>query len=110
MPFCARNCLIPLRMRSSSYTAEAIKAAPNHAGGYRYAPDGSVEVPFESIVPLCLRRRGRHQLHTVLIRLTQYSFLNVFPAVHTYENYSRAAPNRIWSGVSCPKQILFSRA
>ena len=38
--------LDPLGMKQSSYTAEAIKAAPNHAEGYRYAPDGSVEVPF----------------------------------------------------------------
>src|SRR6202035_5366931 len=35
--------LDPLGMKQSSYTAEAIKAAPNHAEGYRYAPDGSFE-------------------------------------------------------------------
>src|SRR5437016_10453930 len=38
--------LDPLGMKDSSYTAEAINAAPNHAQGYRYVPDGSVEVPF----------------------------------------------------------------
>jgi CubicO group peptidase (beta-lactamase class C family) len=35
--------LDPLGMKQSSYTAEAIKAAPNHAEGYRYAPDGSAK-------------------------------------------------------------------
>ena len=40
-----------LGMKNSSYTAEAIKAAPNHAEGYRYTPDGSVEVPFQQSVP-----------------------------------------------------------
>jgi CubicO group peptidase (beta-lactamase class C family) len=43
--------LDPLGMKQSSYTAEAIKAAPNHAEGYRYTPDGSVEVPFEQLFP-----------------------------------------------------------
>jgi CubicO group peptidase (beta-lactamase class C family) len=38
-------------MKQSSYTAEAIKAAPNHADGYRYTPDGSVEVPFDQFFP-----------------------------------------------------------
>jgi CubicO group peptidase (beta-lactamase class C family) len=40
-----------LGMKHSSYTAEAIKAAPNHAEGYRYAPDGRVEVPFTQFFP-----------------------------------------------------------
>ena len=44
--------LDPLGMKQSSYTAEAIKAAPNHAEGYRYTPDGSVEVPFQQSRPL----------------------------------------------------------
>jgi CubicO group peptidase (beta-lactamase class C family) len=38
--------LDPLGMKQSSCTLEAIKAATNHAEGYRYAPDGSIEVPF----------------------------------------------------------------
>src|SRR5262245_63747617 len=33
-------------MADSSYTAEAIKAAANHAEGYRWAPAGTIEVPF----------------------------------------------------------------
>jgi CubicO group peptidase (beta-lactamase class C family) len=43
--------LDPLGMKNSSYTAAAIKAAPNHAEGYRYTSDGSVEVPFEQFSP-----------------------------------------------------------
>jgi CubicO group peptidase (beta-lactamase class C family) len=41
----------PLRMRDSSMTAEAIEAAANHAVGHRWAPDGTVEVPFTPIFP-----------------------------------------------------------
>lgn len=41
----------PLGMKDSSLTAEAIEAAPNHAEGYRWAPDGTVEVPFTPIFP-----------------------------------------------------------
>jgi CubicO group peptidase (beta-lactamase class C family) len=36
----------------------AIKAAPNHAEGYRYAPDGSVEVPFTQFFPYNFARAG----------------------------------------------------
>lgn len=46
-----KELLDPLGMKHSSYTAEAIKAAPNHAEGYRYAPNGSVEVPFDQWFP-----------------------------------------------------------
>jgi CubicO group peptidase (beta-lactamase class C family) len=42
----AQQLLGPLGMKSSSYTAEAIKAAPNHAEGHRWTPDGSIEIPF----------------------------------------------------------------
>ncbi|PSJ54988.1 serine hydrolase domain-containing protein [Kumtagia ephedrae] len=41
----------PLGMADSSFTAEAIEAAPNHAEGYRWAPEGTVEVPFTPIFP-----------------------------------------------------------
>jgi CubicO group peptidase (beta-lactamase class C family) len=41
----------PLGMKSSTYTADAIKAAANHAEGHRYAPGGSVQVPFDSFFP-----------------------------------------------------------
>src|SRR5262245_23391132 len=42
----ARQLLGPLGMTDTSYTAEAIKAAANHAEGYRWDPTGTVEVPF----------------------------------------------------------------
>lgn len=43
--------LDPLGMTNSSYIAEAIEAAPDHAEGYRYTPNGSVAVPFVQSVP-----------------------------------------------------------
>jgi CubicO group peptidase (beta-lactamase class C family) len=42
----ARELLGQLGMTDSSYTAEAIKAAANHADGYRWTPEGTIEVPF----------------------------------------------------------------
>jgi CubicO group peptidase (beta-lactamase class C family) len=38
-------------MAETSFTAEAIEAAANHASGYRWTPDGTIEVPFEPIFP-----------------------------------------------------------
>jgi CubicO group peptidase (beta-lactamase class C family) len=46
-----KELLDPLGMKDSSYTAEAIKAVPNHAEGHRYTPDGGVEVPFTQLFP-----------------------------------------------------------
>ena len=46
-----RDLFDPLGMKESSYTAAAIKAAANHANGYRYSPDESVEVPFAQLFP-----------------------------------------------------------
>jgi CubicO group peptidase (beta-lactamase class C family) len=46
-----RELLEPLRMEDSSYTAEAIKAAVNHAKGHRWTPEGTVEVPFTQLFP-----------------------------------------------------------
>ena len=43
--------LEPLGMKDSSYTAEAIMAAANHAEGYRWTPDGTIEVPFTQLFP-----------------------------------------------------------
>lgn len=48
----------PLGMNASSYTAQAIKSAPNHAEGYRYTPDGSIEVRFEPIFPYAFGGAG----------------------------------------------------
>jgi CubicO group peptidase (beta-lactamase class C family) len=41
----------PLGMRDSSFTAQAIEAAANHAVGYRWTAAGSVEVPFTPVFP-----------------------------------------------------------
>ncbi|MEQ1950587.1 serine hydrolase domain-containing protein [Mesorhizobium sp. CN2-181] len=41
----------PLGMKDSSFTADAIQAAPNHTEGYRWTPQGTVEVPFTPIFP-----------------------------------------------------------
>jgi len=38
-------------MSESSYTVEAIEAAPNHAHGHRWTPEGTTEVPFSPICP-----------------------------------------------------------
>ena len=46
-----RELLDPLGMRDTSYTAAAIEAAPNHAIGYRWTPNGTVEVSFTQIFP-----------------------------------------------------------
>jgi CubicO group peptidase (beta-lactamase class C family) len=43
-----RELLDPLGMAATSFTAEAIKAAPNHAEGHRWTPDGTIEVPVRS--------------------------------------------------------------
>jgi CubicO group peptidase (beta-lactamase class C family) len=40
-----------LAMKDTTYTAAAITASANHARGYRYTGDGSVEVPFEQLAP-----------------------------------------------------------
>ena len=37
-----KEILDPLGMKETSYTAAAIEAAPNHASGYRWTPDGTV--------------------------------------------------------------------
>jgi CubicO group peptidase (beta-lactamase class C family) len=46
-----RDLLGPLGMKDSTYTAEAIESAPNHAEGYRYTPQQSVLVPFNQLFP-----------------------------------------------------------
>jgi CubicO group peptidase (beta-lactamase class C family) len=46
-----QELLEPLGMKDSSYTAEAMIAAPNHAEGYRWTPDGTIEVPFTQLFP-----------------------------------------------------------
>ena len=46
-----RELLDPLGMKESSYTAEAIEAAANHAKGYRWTPESTIEVPFTQLSP-----------------------------------------------------------
>ena len=46
-----REILDPLGMKETTYTAAAIEAAANHANGYRFAPDGSIDVPFTGGIP-----------------------------------------------------------
>jgi CubicO group peptidase (beta-lactamase class C family) len=46
-----QELLEPIGMKDSSYTADAIVAAANHAEGYRWTPDGTIEVPFTQLFP-----------------------------------------------------------
>ena len=46
-----QELLEPLGMKDSSYTAEAIEAAANHAKGHRWTPEGAIEVPFTQLFP-----------------------------------------------------------
>jgi CubicO group peptidase (beta-lactamase class C family) len=46
-----QELLDPLGMQDSSYTADAIQAAANHAAGYRWTPNGTIEVPFTPLFP-----------------------------------------------------------
>jgi CubicO group peptidase (beta-lactamase class C family) len=43
--------LDPLGMKDTTYSDVTMTAAANHAVGYRYTADGSVEVPFEQLSP-----------------------------------------------------------
>jgi CubicO group peptidase (beta-lactamase class C family) len=53
-----KELLDPLGMKNSTYTAEAIEAAANHANGHRWTPEGTVEVPFTPIFPYHLAGSG----------------------------------------------------
>lgn len=46
-----KELLDPLGMDQTTYTAAAIEAAPNHAKGHRYHPDGTTEIPFDQFFP-----------------------------------------------------------
>jgi CubicO group peptidase (beta-lactamase class C family) len=43
--------LDPLGMKNTTYSAASMTASANHAVGYRYTIDGSIEVPFEQLFP-----------------------------------------------------------
>jgi CubicO group peptidase (beta-lactamase class C family) len=53
-----KELLDPLGMKESTYTAEAIEAAANHANGHRWTPEGTVEVPFTGIFPYSMAGTG----------------------------------------------------
>ena len=53
-----QELLDPLGMKDSTYTAEAIEAAANHANGHRWTPKGTIEVPFTPIFPYQLAGAG----------------------------------------------------
>jgi CubicO group peptidase (beta-lactamase class C family) len=53
-----QELLDPLGMKESTYTVEAIEAAPNHAKGHRWTPKGTIEVPFTPIFPYHLGGSG----------------------------------------------------
>jgi CubicO group peptidase (beta-lactamase class C family) len=46
-----REIIGPLGMRDTSFTAEAIEQAADHAVGHRWTPQGSVEIPFTPLFP-----------------------------------------------------------
>jgi CubicO group peptidase (beta-lactamase class C family) len=75
-----RELLDRLGMKSSTYTAAAIKAAANHAEGHRFAPDGSVEVPFDKFFPYSFGGAGNinsnieDMAHWVRLQLNEGSF------------------------------------
>ena len=50
--------LNPLGMTETTYSADAIGAAADHAQGYRYTPDGSIQVPFIQLFPYDLGGAG----------------------------------------------------
>jgi CubicO group peptidase (beta-lactamase class C family) len=53
-----RDILEPLGMTESSVSAAAIEAAPNHASGHRWSPEGTVEVPFTELFPYAYAGAG----------------------------------------------------
>jgi CubicO group peptidase (beta-lactamase class C family) len=53
-----RKLLDPLGMAETTFTAEAIKAAPNHADGHRWTADGTIEVPFDPFLPYAFGAAG----------------------------------------------------
>lgn len=46
-----KDILDPLHMKDTTYSATAITAAANHAQGYRYTANGSIEVPLRQPFP-----------------------------------------------------------
>jgi CubicO group peptidase (beta-lactamase class C family) len=53
-----RELLEPLGMTETTFGAEAIQTAANHAEGHRWTPDGTIGVPLEPIFPYALGAAG----------------------------------------------------
>jgi CubicO group peptidase (beta-lactamase class C family) len=53
-----QELLDPLGMKDTTYSAQSIEAASNHAKGYRWTPNGSIEVPFDALFPYSLGAAG----------------------------------------------------
>lgn len=53
-----KELLDPLGMKDSTYTAEAIESAADHANGHRWTPKGTIEVPFTPIFPYHMAGAG----------------------------------------------------
>jgi CubicO group peptidase (beta-lactamase class C family) len=53
-----KELLDPLGMKDSTYTAEAIEGAANHANGHRWVPAGAIETSFTPIFPYRLAGAG----------------------------------------------------
>jgi CubicO group peptidase (beta-lactamase class C family) len=70
----------PLGMSSTSFTAEAIAAAPNHAAGHRYDPKGAVEVPFDPVFPYSLGGAG--DINSSLDDMTRWLALQMAGGTH----------------------------
>ncbi|HEU0155695.1 MAG TPA: serine hydrolase domain-containing protein, partial [Stellaceae bacterium] len=53
-----RELLDPLDMHETSFSADAIENAPDHAAGHHWTRDGSVEIPFNPLFPYPLGPAG----------------------------------------------------
>ncbi len=53
-----KDILDPLHMKDTTYNAAAIAAAANHAEGYRYTSEGSLEVPLQQPFPYAVDGAG----------------------------------------------------
>ncbi len=58
-----QDLIAPLGMAEATWSAEALQAAPNHAKGHRWQPDGSVEVSITPIFPYRFGGAGNINAH-----------------------------------------------
>jgi CubicO group peptidase (beta-lactamase class C family) len=75
-----KEFLDPLGMKDTSYTAASMEASDNHAMGYRWTPQGTIEVPFSQIFPYDYEGAGdinsniEEMAHWVRLQLGKGSF------------------------------------